>query len=119
MGLLKGGLLLSVCLLVLTLAPLPRTWAEKVEGSFAARGVRQVAPMVYQATKAIGPGLVSLYEHFMARLNEPTRRQVGQVQRMIDEGAKVKAGLDTLKRHLDSLTGQRVERPRPTSPNPQ
>ncbi len=119
LGLLKGGLLLSVCLLVLTLAPLPRTWAEKVEGSFAARGVRQVAPMVYQATKAIGPGLVSLYEHFMARLNEPTRRQVGQVQRLIDEGAKVTAGLDTLKRHLDSLTGQRVERPRPTSPNPQ
>jgi membrane protein required for colicin V production len=119
LGLLKGGLLLSICLLVLTLAPLPKPWAEKVEGSYAARGVRQVAPLVYQATKAIGPGLHALYEHFIAKVDEPTRKQVEQVHKLIDEGSKVKAGLDTLKRHLDSLSSRRQDSSRPAPSHPQ
>jgi membrane protein required for colicin V production len=113
LGLLKGGLLLSICLLVLTLAPLPKPWADKVEGSYAARGMRQVAPMVYHATKAIGPGLHSLYEHFMAKVDEPTRKQAKRVHHMIDEGAKIKVNVDTLKKHLDSFTNKKPENSKP------
>lgn len=117
LGLLKGGLLLSICLLVLTLAPLPKPWAERMEGSYAARGMRQVAPLVYQATKAIGPGLVALYEQFLARVNEPTRKQVEQVHQMIEEGQKVKASLDTLKKHRDSLKLGKPREAKPKGPS--
>lgn len=117
LGLLKGGLLLSLCLLVLTLAPLPKPWAEKVEGSYGGRVVRQIAPLIYQGTKVIGPGLRSLYEHFMARVHEPTKEQVEQVHRMIDEGAKVKVNLDTLKRHLDDLTVKKPLGSKPAVPD--
>jgi membrane protein required for colicin V production len=119
LGLLKGGLLLSICLLVLTLAPLPRPWAEKVEGSYAGRVVRQVAPLIYQGTKAIGPGLYSLYEQFMGRVHEPTRIQVEQMHHMIDEGAKIKVRPDTPEKRPDSLTHQspKVIEPAATNPN--
>jgi membrane protein required for colicin V production len=106
LGLLKGGLLLSICLLVLTLAPLPKPWAEKVEGSLAAQGVRQVAPMAYEATKVIGPGLRSLYERFMTQAREPVGAQVEQIKKMVGEAQAKPLDSSAVKRS-DSLKAKR------------
>ncbi len=106
LGLLKGGLLLSICLLVLTLAPLPKPWAEKMEGSLAAQGVRQVAPMAYEATKVIGPGLRSLYERFITQAREPVSTQVEQIKKMVGE-AQLKPLDSSAVKRSDSLRSKR------------
>jgi membrane protein required for colicin V production len=106
LGLLKGGLLLSICLLVLSLAPLPKPWAEKMEGSLAAQGVRQVAPMAYEATKVIGPGLRSLYERFMTQAREPVSTQVEQIKKMVGE-AQLKPLDSSAVKRSDSLRSKR------------
>jgi len=63
-GLLKGAVVISILLLLLTFLPLPREANQKLDRSGMIRSMRKVAPWVYDKTKGLWPKAQELYKEF-------------------------------------------------------
>ncbi len=75
-GLVKGALIISVILLLLALAPLPKEFNKKLDRSGMIRSIRKVAPLVYEKSKGLWPKAQKLYQDFE---KAPTPKKVEQV----------------------------------------
>jgi membrane protein required for colicin V production len=75
-GLVKGALIISVILLLLALAPLPKEFNNKLDRSGMIRSIRKVAPLVYEKSKGLWPKAQKLYQEFE---KAPTPKKVEQV----------------------------------------
>lgn len=75
-GLVKGALIISVILLLLALAPLPREFNRKLDRSGMIRSIRKVAPLVYEKSKGLWPKAQKLYQEFE---KAPEPKKVEQV----------------------------------------
>ncbi|MDQ7798903.1 MAG: CvpA family protein [Candidatus Edwardsbacteria bacterium] len=75
-GLVKGALIISVILLLLALAPLPREFNSKLDRSGMIRSIRKVAPLVYEKSKGLWPKAQKLYQEFE---KAPTPKKVEQI----------------------------------------
>ena len=63
-GLLKGAVVISILLLLLTFLPLPKDITHKLDRSGMIRSMRKVAPWVYEKTKGLWPKAQELYKEF-------------------------------------------------------
>ncbi|HAD82323.1 MAG: hypothetical protein A2509_09295 [Candidatus Edwardsbacteria bacterium RIFOXYD12_FULL_50_11] len=75
-GLVKGALIISVILLLLALAPLPREFNHKLDRSGMIRSIRKVAPWVYEKTKGLWPKAQEFYQEWQ---KTPEPKKVEQV----------------------------------------
>lgn len=75
-GLVKGALIISVILLLLALAPLPKEFNKKLDRSGMIRSIRKVAPLVYEKSKGLWPKAQKLYQEFE---KAPTPKKVEQI----------------------------------------
>ena len=63
-GLLKGAVVISILLLLLTFLPLPKDVNQKLDRSGMIRSMRKVAPWVYEKTKGLWPKAREMYKEF-------------------------------------------------------
>ena len=63
-GLLKGAVVVSILLLLLTFLPLPKDVNQKLDRSGMVRSMRKVAPWVYEHSKSLWPKAQELYKEF-------------------------------------------------------
>jgi membrane protein required for colicin V production len=63
-GLVKGAVIISILLLLLTFLPLSREMNQKLDRSGMIRSMRKVAPWVYEKTKGLWPRAKELYKEF-------------------------------------------------------
>ena len=61
-GLLKGGLIVSLILLLLGIFPLPQVLSSSLDSSASASPLRSLAPAVYDLLKVVFPQMKSLGE---------------------------------------------------------
>ena len=96
-GLLKGAVVISILLLLLTFLPLPREANQKLDRSGMIRSMRKVAPWVYEKTKGLWPKAQELYKEF-EKTPEPKK-----VEELISP-----MGKDVLKRQLKDLFNEKI-----------
>lgn len=87
LGLLRGGLILSVVLLLLALCPLPGNVSRALDGSSLARRFRQAGPAIYEWGKTHLPQTKTLFERPLGEKEEHPLPQ-----RNLREGTPRKGG---------------------------